>query len=467
MKINPKEIAEHLKKLIGKEYVLSAYEERICYAYDATNCFFLPDVVVLPIRTEQVCEVMKYALKNEVPIIPRGAGSGYTGGSLPIKGGIVISFERMNKILKINVKEKYAIVEPGVVNLYFAQEIAKLGLLYPPDPSSDKMSTLGGNVAENAGGLRGRKYGVTRNYVLGLEAVLGNGDMLKTGIFSSEEKGYDLTSLLIGSEGTLAIITKIALKLLPQVNYEETILASFEQMEDSAQVVSDITSSGITPSVLEFIDQDTLDCVLDYIQTELVLKGGPILLIETNGQEKEQVHLEMEKIESICRKNNAKSISFAQTKEEKEELWKIRKSASASLLRASPTKINEDVCVPPSQLPNLVKGIKQLGEKYNIKMSTFGHAGDGNLHVNVMTDRKNQAEMQRAEKAVDQLFDLTLKLNGTISGEHGIGITKLNFLGREIGESGIELLKKIKRVFDPEGIINPGKIFNPAGTPLL
>jgi glycolate oxidase len=231
-------------------------------------------------------------------------------------------------------------------------------------------------------------------------------------------------------------------------------------MEDSAQVVSDITSAGITPSVLEFIDRDTLDCVLDYIQTDLVSKGGPILLIETNGQEKEQVHLEMEKIESICRKNNAKSISFAQTKEEKEELWKIRKSASASLLRASPTKINEDVCVPPSQLPNLVKGIKQLGEKYNIKISTFGHAGDGNLHVNVMTDRKNQAEMQRAEKAVDQLFDLTLKLNGTISGEHGIGITKLDFLGREIGESGIKLLKKIKRVFDPKGIINPGKIFN-------
>jgi len=456
---NKKEIAKDLEKLIGREHILSSYEERICYSYDATNDFFLPDVVVLPEEAGQVSKVMKYAYQNKIPIVPRGAGSGYTGGSLPVKGGIVISFERMNKILKIDVKEKYAVVEPGVVNLDFAQEAAKLGLLYPPDPSSDKMSTLGGNVAENAGGLRGRKYGVTKNYVWGLEAVLGNGEILQTGIFNPEETGYDLTSLLIGSEGTLAVITKIALKLLPQVSYEETILASFEKMEDSAQVVSDITSAGITPSILEFIDQDTLDCVLEYIQVDFVRKGGPILLIEINGQDKEQVHPEMEKIETICRKNNAKNISFAQTKEEKEKLWKIRKSASASLLRMAPTKVNEDICVPPSQLPNMVKGIKELGKKYNININTFGHAGDGNLHVNIMTDRRNKEEMERVEGAVDELFDLTLKLEGTLSGEHGIGTTKSKFLEREVGKSGIKLMQRIKKAFDPEGIINPGKIF--------
>lgn len=460
MQKNRENIAKDLAKLIGKEHILSFYEERICYAYDATNCFFLPDIVVLPIRTEQVSKVAMYAFENDIPIVPRGAGSGYTGGSLPVKGGIVISMERMNKILEINHQKRYAILEPGVVTLDFAQEVAKLGLLYPPDPSSDKMSTLGGNVGENAGGLKGRKYGVTKNYVLGLETVLYNGEILRTGIFNPDERGYDLVSLLIGSEGTLGVITKIALRLLPQVPYEETILASFEKMEDAAQVVADVTSAGIIPSVLEFIDKDTLDCVLDYIQVDFVQKGGPILLIEVDGQNKNEVHPEMEKIEQICRKNNAKRINFAQNKEEKEKLWKIRKSASASLLRKAPTKVNEDICVPPSQLPNMVRGIKELAKKYNININTFGHAGDGNLHVNIMTDRRKKEEMERVEKAVDELFDLTLKLDGTLSGEHGIGTTKLKFLEREVGKSGIRLMRNIKKAFDPKGLINPGKIFN-------
>jgi glycolate oxidase len=322
------------------------------------------------------------------------------------------------------------------------------------------MSSIGGNVAENAGGLKGRKYGVTRNYVLGLEFVLPDGGIVKTGIFDPDEKGYDLESILIGSEGTLGIITKMALKLLPKVSYEETILASFADMEDAAQVVSEITAAGIIPSTMEFIDKDTLDCVLEYMQTDMVSKGGTVLLIEIDGKSKEEVHPEMKKVENICQKNKVTSLKFADTKADKEKLWKVRKSCSAALLRVAPTKVNEDVCVPPSQLPALVSGIKKLSQKYNIPIDTFGHAGDGNLHVNIMADRKNPEKMERAEKAVEELFDMTLKLGGTLSGEHGIGITKAKFLENEVGKTGIDVMKRVKKAFDPDAILNPGKIFS-------
>lgn len=450
---------EDLKKIFGSKNVFSTYEERLTYSYDATNTSFMPDAVVIPQNTEQVVQVMKYASANKIPIVSRGAGSGYTGGSLPVKGGIVVSFEQMNKILSVNKEKMYAVVEPGVVTQNFFDEMEKLGLFYPPDPSSLKTSTLGGNVAECAGGLRGRKYGVTKNYVLGLEFVLYDGEIVPTGVLSPEgDSGYDLSGIVVGSEGTLTVITKIALKLLKKPPYEETILAGFDNMEDAAKVVADITASGITPSILEFIDGDTLACVLEFIQTDRVEKAAAVLLIETDG-EKEQAHKEAEEIIKICQKNNAKSLRFADTKEEKDNLWKIRRSVSASLLRLAPTKVNEDVCVPPSQLPELVGGIKKLSKDYNVQINTFGHAGDGNLHVNFMTDSRDKEKMHRVEQAVEKLFDLTLKLGGTLSGEHGIGTTKAKFMEKEVGKSGIEFMKKVKQAFDPDGIINPGKIF--------
>ena len=252
----------------------------------------------------------------------------------------------------------------------------------------------------------------------------------------------------------------MALRLLPQPSYEETILASFEDMEDAARVVSEITAAGIIPSTMEFIDTDTLDCVLDYMQTDMVSKGGTVLLIEIDGKDKEEVHPEMEKVEKICHKNKVSSLKFADTKADKEKLWKVRKSCSAALLRIAPTKVNEDVCVPPSQLPALVSGIKKLSEKHNIPIDTFGHAGDGNLHVNIMADRKDPEKMERAEKAAEELFDLTLELGGTLSGEHGIGITKSKFLENEVGKTGIEVMQRIKKAFDPDAILNPGKIFS-------
>ena len=452
-------LSEDLKKIFGAKNVFSTYEERLTYSYDATNTSFMPDAVVIPQNVEQVVQVMKYASTNKIPIVSRGAGSGYTGGSLPVKGGIVVSFEQMNKILSVDKEKMYAVVEPGVVTQNFFDEMEKLGLFYPPDPSSLKTSTLGGNVAECAGGLRGRKYGVTKNYVLGLEFVLYDGEIVPTGVLSPDgDSGYDLSGIVVGSEGTLTVITKIALKLLKKPPYEETILAGFNNMEDAAKVVADITASGITPSILEFIDGDTLACVLEFIQTDRVEKAAAVLLIETDG-EKEQAHKEAEEIIKICKKNNAKSLRFADTKEEKDNLWKIRRSVSASLLRLAPTKVNEDVAVPPSQLPELVRGIKKLSADYNVQINTFGHAGDGNLHVNFMTDSRDKAKMHRVEEAVEKLFDLTLKLGGTLSGEHGIGTTKAKFMEKEVGKSGIEFMKKVKQAFDPDGIINPGKIF--------
>lgn len=449
-----------LKQIVGEERIFSTLEDRLCYSYDATNISYMPDVVVLPVTTEEVVEVAKYAHRYRIPVVTRGLGSGYTGGSLPTKGGIVMSLEQMDKILEINQKEKYVTAEAGAVTLDVKNEVAKFGLLYAPDPSSDKMSTLGGNVAENAGGLKGRKYGVTRNYVLGLEFVLYDGEIIRTGLFDPDGKGYDLESLLIGSEGTLGIITRIALRLLPQPSYEETILGSFPEMEDAAQVVSDITAGGIIPSTIEFIDTDTLECVLEYMETDLVPKGGTVLLIEIDGKNKEEVHPEMEKVEKICQKNGVTSLKFAETKAERDKLWELRKACSAALLRIAPTKVNEDVVVPPSKLPALVSEIKRLSQKYNIPIDTFGHAGDGNLHVNIMADRKDPAKMEQAEKAVEELFDATLKMEGTLSGEHGIGITKSKFLENAVGKTGIEMMRKIKKAFDPDGIINPGKIFS-------
>ena len=455
-----KNLLSDLKKIVDEKRIFSSVEDRLCYSYDATNISYMPEMVVLPLTTQEVVDVVKYAHKNKIPLVTRGTGTGYTGGSLPVKGGIVMSLEQMDKILEIDQDKKYVVVEPGVITLDLKNEVAKNGLLYAPDPSSDKMSSIGGNVAENAGGLKGRKYGVTRNYVLGLEFVLPDGGIVKTGIFDPDEKGYDLESILIGSEGTLGIITKMALKLLPKVSYEETILASFADMEDAAQVVSEITAAGIIPSTMEFIDKDTLDCVLEYMQTDMVSKGGTVLLIEIDGKSKEEVHPEMKKVENICQKNKVTSLKFADTKADKEKLWKVRKSCSAALLRVAPTKVNEDVCVPPSQLPALVSGIKKLSQKYNIPIDTFGHAGDGNLHVNIMADRKNPEKMERAEKAVEELFDMTLKLGGTLSGEHGIGITKAKFLENEVGKTGIDVMKRVKKAFDPDAILNPGKIFS-------
>jgi glycolate oxidase len=379
---------------------------------------------------------------------------------LTSKGGIAVSFEQMIKILHLDKEKKYAIVEPGVITQEFADYVAKFGLFYPPDPSSVKFSTLGGNLAECAGGLKGRKYGVTRNYVLGVEAVLANGEVITTGILDGKNDGtYDLESLLIGSEGTLALITRIAFRLLDKPKFEKTVLATFNRIEDAAEVVAAITASGVIPSVLEFIDGDTLECVLEYVKLENIEKSEAVLLIEVDGNDREEVDEEFEEVLNICKERNSKSLQVAQTQEDKDNLWKVRRSISASLLKIAPTKVNEDICVPASQSPAIVEKIKGISRKHQVSINTFGHAGDGNLHVTFMCDSRNQEQMERVEKAVDELFEQTLKLGGTLSGEHGIGVTKSKYLEWEVGKEGIDMMKKIKSAFDPDNIVNPGKIF--------
>ncbi|MGB2804278.1 MAG: FAD-linked oxidase C-terminal domain-containing protein [Candidatus Zixiibacteriota bacterium] len=451
---------KELRKLFEKDQVLVSPEEKLTYSYDATNKKFLPDAVVFPRSTEDAVKLMKFAHRDKIIVVPRGAGSGYTGGSLPIQGGIAVSFEQMIKVLHVDKEKKFAIAESGVITQEFADYVGKFGLFYPPDPSSVKFSTLGGNLAECAGGLKGRKYGVTKNYVLGIEAVLSNGEIIKTGIMDGNgESSYDLQALLIGSEGTLAMVTKIALKLLDKPKYEKTVLATFDKMGDAAEVVAAITAAGVIPSVLEFIDGDTLECVLDYIKLKGIEKSEAVLLIEVDGNDQAEVDQEFEEVLKICRGKNSKSLQVAQTTEEKENLWKVRRSISASLLKIAPTKVNEDICVPASQLPAIVKRIKEISEKHQVSINTFGHAGDGNLHVTFMCDSRNTEQMERVEKAVDELFEQTLKLGGTLSGEHGIGVTKSKYLEWEVGKEGIRMMKKVKSAFDPDNIVNPGKIF--------
>jgi glycolate oxidase len=449
-----------LKKLFKNDQVLMSPEEKLTYSYDATNKKFLPEAVVFPRSTEDAAKLMKFAHQHKIVVVPRGAGSGYTGGSLPIHGGIAVSFEQMTKVLHLDKEKKYAVVEPGVITQEFADYVGKFGLFYPPDPSSVKFSTLGGNLAECAGGLKGRKYGVTKNYVLGLEAVLSNGEVIETGILDERgEASYDLQALLIGSEGTLAMVTKMALKLLDKPKYEKTVLATFDQMENAAEVVAAITAAGVIPSVLEFIDGDTLECVLDYVKLEGIEKSEAVLLIEVDGNDQAEVDQEFEEVLNICKAKDSKNLQVAKTTEDKETLWKVRRSISASLLKIAPTKVNEDICVPASQLPAIVKRIKEISEKHQVSINTFGHAGDGNLHVTFMCDSRNTEQMERVEKAVDELFEQTLKLGGTLSGEHGIGVTKSKYLEWEVGKEGIRMMKKIKSAFDPDNIVNPGKIF--------
>ena len=451
---------KELRKLFEKDQLLLTSEEKICYSYDATAKSYLPDAVILAHSTEDAVKAVKFAHRHKMTVIPRGAGSGYTGGSLPLKGGIVISFEQMNQVLHLDKEKKYAVVQPGMFNQQFADYVGKFGLIYPPDPASLKFSTLGGNLAECAGGLKGRKYGVTKNYVLGVEAILADGQVIKTGILDeSGGASYDLQGLLVGSEGTLAVVTKIALRLLDKPQFEKTVLATFDKMEDAAEVVAAITAAGVIPSVLEFIDGDTLECVLEYVKLEGIEKSEAVLLLEVDGNDASEVDEEFEEVLQICRDNNSKSLQVAQAKEDSEILWKVRRSISASLLKIAPTKVNEDVCVPASQLPAMVKKIKEISEKHKVSINNFGHAGDGNLHVTFMCDSRNAEQMERVEKAVDELFEETLKLGGTLSGEHGIGVTKSKYLEWEVGKEGIELMKKVKSAFDPDNVINPGKIF--------
>lgn len=435
-----------------------APEDLICYGFDASGLESSPSAVVWPKNTEDVVRVMRYAFENSIPVVPRGAGTGMTAGAVPSKGAIILSFEKMNRILEIDSENLNVLCEPGLINGKLQRELEYTGLFYPPDPASMNFCTIGGNVAENAGGPRALKYGVTRDYIMEIEAVLPNGEMITTGVRTSKGVvGYDLTRLLVGSEGTLAVFTKIRLKVLPLPEEVVTLLAIFNDLESSGKAVSKIIAAKIIPRTLEFMDREAIRAVENYKPVGLPENVEAILLIELDGHPA-AITKEAEKIADICRHLGAE-IEMAEDEDARANLWAARRAVSPALYHINPTKINEDIVVPRSMVPEMLKRLRKLSQESGIKIVNFGHAGDGNIHVNIMVDRKDKEEYQKGINLVEQVFKDTLSLGGTISGEHGIGLTKAGYIGMEISRKEIEIMEFIKKVFDSKNILNPGKIF--------
>jgi glycolate oxidase len=453
------QIINELKSIVGKDNVFTSKADRICYSYDATQQSFLPDVVVHPGSTDEISRVMKLANRELIPVFPRGAGSGFTGGSLPTRGGIVLCTERMDRILLIDEENLVATVEPGVVTEQFQKEVEKLGLFYPPDPASLKFSTLGGNVAECAGGPRCIKYGVTKDFIIGLEVVTPTGDIITTGGPTMKGVvGYDLTKLMCGSEGTLGVITRIVIKLLPLPEAKKTMLVLFDSIDGAAQAVSAIIRSKIIPATLEFMDGRTLDCVRQATNLEVPEGARAVLIIEVDG-DREFLDKQAARIAEIIKPLGIVETRIATTPEESEALWQIRRSVSASLRKVNPDKYNEDICVPRSKVPEMIRKVDAIAEKYAIPIVNFGHAGDGNIHVNIMVNKKVSGDTLKAEGAIRDVFKAALELGGTMSGEHGVGIAKAPYIPLEITPEAASYMKAIKQALDPNNILNPGKIF--------
>lgn len=433
-------------------------EDLLCYGFDASGLEASPGAVVWPEDLADVVAVMHYSDEHNVPVIPRGAGSGMSGGSIPSSGAIVLSTERMNRILEIDRDNLTVVVEPGVINGRLQRELERHHLFFPPDPSSLNFCTIGGNVAENAGGARALKYGVTRDYVMGLEAVLPDGRVITTGVRTAKGVvGYDLTRLLVGSEGTLAVITKIRLKVLPLPEDVITLLALFRELGPAGDAVQRIIAEGILPRTLEFLDAATIQAVENYKAIGLPRETEAMLLIELDGTPSVITH-DAEKITAICKKLQGEVI-MAENELARLKLWEARRAISPALLHLSPTKINEDIVVPRSRLSEMLKRLKMLSESTGIRIVNFGHAGDGNIHVNLMVNKSDKNEYEKALQLVKEIFRITLELGGTISGEHGVGLTKQKYISMEIQPAELELMQNIKQVFDPRNLLNPGKIF--------
>ena len=433
-------------------------EDILCYGFDASGLESPPAAVVWPEDVLDVIKLMKYAYTNGIPVIPRGAGTGMTGGAVPSRGAVILSMEKMNRIIEIDAENLTAMVEPGVLNGKLQRELQRHRLFYPPDPASLQFCTIGGNVAENAGGARAVKYGVTKDYVMGLEAVLPDGRLIKTGVKTAKGVvGYDLTGLLVGSEGTLAVITKIRLKVLPLPQEVITLMVLFKDLEMSGTAVAQIISEGIIPRTLEFLDRDAIKAVENYKPIGLPVETDAMLLIELDGLPA-VITKDAENVSAICSRLGGEVI-MAENEAARDKLWEARRAVSPALFHISPTKINEDIVVPRSRFAEMLRKLRGFAESTGIRIVSFGHAGDGNIHVNLMVDRNNRQEYEMAVKLVEEIFRTTLELGGTISGEHGIGLTKKDYISMEIRPDELELMKKIKTVFDPKNILNPGKIF--------
>jgi glycolate oxidase len=443
--------------IVGDDRFRDQPEDLISCSYDAFTVEAVPDLVLLPLTTAEISEILKLASRHRIPVTARGAGSSICGAPVPVEGGIVLAMTKMNRILETNTPDRYCIVQPGVINGDLQTELAKSNFFYPPDPGSMAFSTIGGNLAQNAGGPRCLKYGVTADYVLGMEVVLANGDIIRFGSRNVKDvTGYRLSGLFCGSEGTLGVVTEITLKVMPQPAAYRTVLAVFNDLDDSAATVSDIIGAGILPAALELLDKVLINAVEDANDIGLPREAEGLLLIEVDGNE-EQVKKELALIIEKTKKNNAVEIQEASTPEERDKLWLARRSLYPSMARIKPTCIVEDATVPVSKVPEMIRGVRSIVNKYELLCGISAHAGDGNMHPLIACDKRDHDEMARVEKAIGEIFELAMSLNGTLSGEHGIGIAKREYLPMFVDESTLKFMRNLKQAIDPDGILNPGK----------
>lgn len=463
-----KAVLQNLKKIIrDSRRFLTSDEDLVSYGYDASFGFYRPDLVIQAMSAEETAAVLKLANRYKIPVTPRGQASSLSGGPLPVKGGIVLDFSQWRQKLVIDPEDLVAVVSPGVITASIDDAAAKYGLMYAPDPGSSHFSTIGGNLAENSGGPRCLKYGVTKDYVIGLEVVTPQGEIIHTGGRTVKNvSGYDLTKLIVGSEGTLGIITEAILRLVPRPPATRTIMISFDHFVDSGKMVTRILTSGILPSKIEMMDQASIQAVEAYRPLGLPVHCEAILLVELDGHPA-AIDDEMKKIEEIAAQLKVREIREAETEEEAKEFWKARKLVSPAIVRQKPTKISEDATVPRSKIPEFCQRLQDIKKKFAIDLVVFGHAGDGNLHPNIICDKRDKQEMIRVEQAIEAIFTAALELGGTLSGEHGIGTMKSAFMSWEFSPETIEMMERVKSAWDPNNILNPGKIFPVPGSKLV
>jgi glycolate oxidase len=453
-------IIRQLENIVGVGNVLTKKADLVTYSYDATADMprQLPDVVVMPETTAAVQEIVLLAKEKKLAIYPRGAGTNLSGGTIPLKKGIVLSFQKMDKILEVDPENLTATVQAGVVIQALSDAVAPYGLIFPPDPGTVATATMGGSVAECAGGLRGLKYGVTKHYIMGMEVVLASGEIFRFGGKTVKNvTAYDFASLFVGSEGTLGIITEILVKLIPPPKYRKAMLASFKRLEDAGNTVTGIIKAYVIPATLEIMDKTTIQTVENYAKVGLPTDAEAVLLIEVDGGAQQLVDAEAEAVLKVIRQNNGE-VKIATSDAERDQLWAARRAALPALAQLSPTTLLEDATVPRNRITEMLIAVQKIAEKYQLKIGTFGHAGDGNLHPTILADAKNKEEMERVHSAVDEIFAAALKLGGTLSGEHGIGMAKMKYLQDELGESGLNLMRRVKEALDPDYMLNPAKM---------
>lgn len=447
-------------KLLGNENVYSDKAHLIAYAYDATRNRYEPELVLFPRDEQDVSEILKYCNEHKIIITPRGAGSGFTGGALPSEGGIILAYEKhMNKILEIDMENLVAVVQPGVINMDLQKAVEEKGLFYPPDPASENYSTLGGNVSENAGGMRAAKYGITKDYVMALRAVLPNGEIIRAGKRTIKDvAGYNIAGILIASEGTLACISEITLKLIAKPKLSRSAMGVFPSVNDAMNAVYKTMAEGVTPVAMEFLDNLTIRAVEEKFHKGLPTEAGAILIADVDGNLDIEIENQLKILEAKFKENGCSDFKIAKDDKEAADLWFARRNASQSITIYGTKKLNEDITVPRNKLPDLLKAIGEIATKYNVKVPCFGHTGDGNVHTNVMVDGSDEKQLEIGHQAIEEIFKATVALEGTLSGEHGIGLSKAPFMHLAFSQGEMELFRSIKKAFDPNNILNPHKM---------